>query len=82
YAALLHCWGKEQKFITTRATLQERKKGILWQSIPKTFQDSILFALKLGIGNIWVDSLCIDQDDINDWEVELSKRPISTSILI
>ena len=73
YAALSHCWGKRQTCITTLANLDEHKRDIPWHSIPKTFQDAILFALKLGIGYLWIDSLCIIQDDIVDWDAESSK---------
>lgn len=73
YAALSHCWGTEQTCITTSSTLEDRKKGIPWGDIPKTFQDAITFALRLGIHYIWVDSLCIIQDNATDWEIESSK---------
>jgi Heterokaryon incompatibility protein (HET) len=73
YAAISHCWGKEQTCVTTLGTLEEHKRGIPWHSIPKTFKDAISFALKLSIPYIWVDSLCIIQDDPSDWEVESSK---------
>jgi hypothetical protein len=73
YAALSHCWGNEQTCITTLATLGKHKKGIPWGSIPKTFQDAIKFALKLDIKYLWVDSLCIIQDDISDWDIQSSE---------
>ncbi|KAH7359698.1 heterokaryon incompatibility protein-domain-containing protein [Pyrenochaeta sp. MPI-SDFR-AT-0127] len=73
YAALSHCWGMHRTCVTTLETLEGHKRGIQWYSIPKTFQDAILFALRLNIRYIWVDSLCIIQDDPSDWEVESSK---------
>jgi hypothetical protein len=41
--------------------------------LTNTFQDAIMLARKLGIHYIWIDSLCIIQDDENDWRIEASK---------
>jgi hypothetical protein len=38
--------------------------------LPKTFQGAIVFCQELGIGHIWIDSLCFLQDDDNDWAAE------------
>ncbi|KAI9730237.1 MAG: hypothetical protein M1834_006001 [Cirrosporium novae-zelandiae] len=68
HIALSHCWGKEQLLTTTRATIDERKKGIRWEELPKTFQDAIQITRGLGVPYIWIDSLCIVQQDTLDWE--------------
>jgi hypothetical protein len=73
YATLSHCWGHQQRCTTTCENFEERKIGIPWNEIPKTFQDSIIYCLKLGIRYLWVDALCIIQNDTHDWEVESSK---------
>ncbi|KAF1847959.1 HET-domain-containing protein [Cucurbitaria berberidis CBS 394.84] len=73
YAALSHCWGNEQRLLATAKTLQSHKKSILWLHIPDTFKDAIRLAMRLNIGFIWIDSLCILQDNQKDWEVESSK---------
>ncbi|KAK8133436.1 hypothetical protein PG984_005448, partial [Apiospora sp. TS-2023a] len=70
YAALSHCWGSHQTLVTTTDTINERRRGIPWYKIPKTFQDSIKFCLGLSIKYLWIDALCIVQDDTYDWEVE------------
>ena len=69
YLALSHCWGTEQNFVTTAATLSEREQGIEWADLPKTFQDSIIIARMLGFLYIWIDSLCILQDDRYVWRI-------------
>lgn len=38
--------------------------------IPKTYHDAITVAQELGIPFLWIDSLCIVQDDTDDWERE------------
>ncbi|KAF2647556.1 HET-domain-containing protein, partial [Lophiostoma macrostomum CBS 122681] len=72
YAALSHCWGRKQIIKTTRRTLADRMSGIPWDSLPKTFQDAITMARGLGLEYLWIDSLCILQDDVNDWDIQFS----------
>ncbi|KAJ4371276.1 hypothetical protein N0V83_004493 [Neocucurbitaria cava] len=73
YVALSHCWGTHQTCTTTTDNINDRMSGIPWKLIPKTFQDAIELALQLGFNYIWIDSLCIIQDDAMDWETESSK---------
>ncbi|KAH9228212.1 hypothetical protein K456DRAFT_1774835 [Colletotrichum gloeosporioides 23] len=42
----------------------------LLTSLPKTFQDTVIVARRLGIRYIWIDCLCIIQDSRDDWEAE------------
>ena len=44
-----------------------------WEDIPKTFQDAIIVTHFLGFQYLWIDSLCIIQDDLNDWAEESAK---------
>jgi hypothetical protein len=69
YIALSHCWGgKEDVLTTTTANLQDHKKTIAWSRLPDTFRDAITITQGLGIQYLWIDSLCIVQDDLLDWE--------------
>jgi hypothetical protein len=68
YLALSHCWGKYQNCITTRKNIAKRIAGVPWKAIPQTFREVMQLALKLGFRYIWIDSLCIIQDDADDWE--------------
>jgi hypothetical protein len=63
YIALSHCWGDENVFKTERSSLQEMKTGLNWELLPKTFQDAITVTRRLGLQYVWIDSLCIIQDD-------------------
>jgi len=40
------------------------------KDLPKTFQDAIKITKDLGFRYIWIDSLCIIQDDADDWRRE------------
>jgi hypothetical protein len=71
--SLSHCWGKEQIITTTTNTLQDRKAGIKISELPKTFRHAIRITRGLGIRYLWIDSLCIIQDDKKDWEIESAK---------
>ncbi|KAH7089611.1 heterokaryon incompatibility protein-domain-containing protein [Paraphoma chrysanthemicola] len=68
WACLSHCWGGQQPLVTKRDTLRQRKNLIPWEDLPKTFQDAIYFTRKFQIPYLWIDSLCIVQDDKKDWE--------------
>jgi heterokaryon incompatibility protein (HET) len=70
YAALSHCWGDSRPIITTKENLQSHLLGISLNAMPKTFQDAIMVTRELGIHYIWIDSLCIIQNDAEDWERE------------
>jgi hypothetical protein len=41
--------------------------------LPRTFQDAIAMTRRLGVRYIWIDSLCICQDDMQDWERESAR---------
>lgn len=75
YASLSHCWGPANKrpLMTTRATLRDRMAGIAWDDIPKTYQDAIIAIRQINIRYLWIDSLCIIQDDHADWLKESKK---------
>jgi hypothetical protein len=70
WACLSHCWGGEQPLISTKKTLSHRLKDIPWGNLPKTFQDAVVVARAMGIQYLWIDSLCIIQDDEEDWYVQ------------
>lgn len=73
YICLSHCWGREQIITTTRSTLKARAAGIRMEDLSRTFQDAVVLTRRLGVQYIWIDSLCIVQDDLEDWKVESAK---------
>ena len=74
YVCLSHCWGKLGTVAkTTTSTLDRYKQGIPWHELPLTFQEAISFTFRLGFRYLWIDSLCIQQDSIEDWRIEGSK---------
>lgn len=73
YACLSYCWGKRHPIKTTASTFARYQGGIPWEDLPKTFQDAVSFVYRLGIQYLWIDSLCVLQDSIDDWLHEGSK---------
>jgi hypothetical protein len=73
YIALSHSWGTSHRLTTIKANYEAQNRGISFGDLPPTFLDVIKLAFRLGISFIWIDSLCIIQDDPSDWEAEASK---------
>lgn len=77
YAALSYCWGSPEAATPMRTDKLTREthefQGISEQDMPAAFIDAIFVARKLGIRYLWIDALCIIQDDLGDWEAESSR---------
>lgn len=77
YIALSYVWGTAP-FITLTSTTSEslRRRGSLQHhsiSVPRTIQDAIEIGKFLGHRFIWIDSLCIKQDDRDDQKKEIRR---------
>lgn len=53
--------------MTTCASLETQKEAIQWHQLSRTFQDAMSLTRALGFDCIWIDSLCIIQDSVDDW---------------
>jgi hypothetical protein len=74
YACLSHCWGGILPLQLTSSMVQVfQDTGIPWETLPRTFQHAVDMTHRLGLKYIWIDSLCIVQDDIEDWRREGSQ---------
>ncbi|KAL0466199.1 heterokaryon incompatibility protein domain-containing protein [Neurospora intermedia] len=76
YVALSHCWGPpdKQPLKTKLDTVQDHiHSGIPLDRLPQTFADAVWVTRELGIRYLWIDSLCIVQDNASDWETESQK---------
>ncbi|RYC59838.1 hypothetical protein CHU98_g6364 [Xylaria longipes] len=70
YLALSYFWGVSGNLITTKESLRDRMEAIPLASFPLTLRDAVLATRQLGFRFLWVDAICIIQDDVNDWEKE------------
>jgi len=79
YLCLSYCWGSlsdsSEYCKLTRASLTKFTVALPFDALPKTIQDGMLITRSLGQRYLWVDSLCIIQDDeaMGDWHTEASK---------
>lgn len=60
-------------FCTFKDNIDDRIQGIEVHKLPKTFQDAVRVTRELGKRYLWIDSLCIIQDDPDDWKREAMK---------
>ncbi|TVY82614.1 hypothetical protein LSUE1_G001372 [Lachnellula suecica] len=72
YLTLSHCWGGKTTTALKLNNLEAFRKKIPLESLSKTFQEAITTAQKLGYHYLWIDALCIIQDDAKDWKHETS----------
>lgn len=73
YACLSHCWGSSQPLRTIKSNLRSHKHDLPLQRLPQTFQDAIAVTRHIGLRYLWIDSLCIVQDDDKDWEEQAAQ---------
>ena len=69
YATLSYCWGLVQFFMLKKSNLKQLYVTGAFKSIslPRTIEQSLELAKLLGFRYFWIDSLCIIQDDREDW---------------
>ncbi|RMY58679.1 hypothetical protein D0864_13340 [Hortaea werneckii] len=73
YIALSYCWGGKDPAKTLRSNHQDRVRGMSVATLPRTYRQAVYLARQLGISHLWIDALCIVQDDDEDWQRESSR---------
>jgi hypothetical protein len=72
YLTLSYVWGQDQATKTTLATIAKHESGIPIHSLPNTIRDAIEVTRYIGVNLLWVDSLCIVQDDPDELVREIA----------
>ncbi|KAJ7537170.1 hypothetical protein O6H91_12G101300 [Diphasiastrum complanatum] len=76
YVALSYVWGQARMLQATKSNSAELEKdgglSMHHQELPQTIKDAMLLVPKLGERYLWVDSLCIIQDDPDDKHSQIS----------
>jgi hypothetical protein len=67
YIALSYRWGDSNSLTTSSTSLKDRLRCILFKDMPKTIQDAVIVTSQLKLRYLWVDALCIVQDDKAEW---------------
>ena len=71
YATLSYCWGAPQPQMLTTRNVAASRQAIDTATLPPTIQDAVRVTRALGLAFLWVDSLCILQDDAADKQAQL-----------
>jgi hypothetical protein len=72
YATVSHRWHEGNTIKLLQSNLENMKQDIEPSSLTPVFRDSIDAARRLGIDHVWIDAMCIVQDDPEDWRRESS----------
>ncbi|UKZ49719.1 hypothetical protein TrVGV298_003967 [Trichoderma virens] len=72
YTTLSYCWGQYDKCRSLKANLYAHKHNIVFNELPSVFQQAITFTRALQIRYLWIDALCIVQDDSDDFTREIA----------
>lgn len=67
YIALSYCWGDGNRFRATKSNISKLLQELDEEELPATIRDAIEVTRYLGVRYLWVDALCIIQDDTQDW---------------
>ena len=73
YATLSYCWGGVPQFSATRANIGELINGFSLNRLSQTVKDAVEVTRSLGLRYLWVDALCIVQDDPLDKDHEIER---------
>lgn len=68
YVCLSYCWGNTENPGTMTSNIAQYLQNITLDQLPETIRDAVLLCSKLEFCYIWIDSLCIIQDDKDDWK--------------
>lgn len=69
YTTLSHRWGKIQhNLFLTQSNIASWHEQLPSLGKWKTFSDAVEVSRQLGVPYIWIDSLCIIQDSLEDWQ--------------
>lgn len=67
--------GRDQSLALTNKSYQRLKTGLDTRQLPATIRDALAVASGLGLRYLWVDALCIFQDDDRDKAMEIDTMP-------
>lgn len=76
YVTLSHCWGNAEIRTLNHNTHDELFAGFSVDELPPTFANAVRICRRLNQRYLWIDALCIIQDDPTDWSHEA--RQMST----
>lgn len=73
YVTLSHRWGSGRRLSITHRNLSKFQTELPVHLLPPTFRDAVTVTRNLEMSYLWIDSLCIIQNDYEDWRRESTK---------
>ena len=75
FTALSHRWmsGPRPDWVTQKSNLEKRLTWFSSAPLPRSIKDALQATAELGLQYTWIDSICIVQDDMVDWEREATQ---------
>lgn len=73
YVALSYCWGRQSQKACKKSNVDRLRREIHPVDVSATVIDAIRIAEAIGFQFIWIDALCIVQDDSEDWAAQSRK---------
>ncbi|KAI1737170.1 HET-domain-containing protein [Xylaria scruposa] len=73
YATLSYCWGQSPRLKSTKNSIKEFEEAVPAELLPATYSEFIKIARALAIPYVWIDALCIIQDDEDEWQHEAAR---------
>lgn len=72
YLCLSYRWSSIPTLQTLKSNMEEHKLAIPWDRLPLAFQQLCSVARRLRLRYVWIDALCIVQDDTHDKAVDIA----------
>jgi hypothetical protein len=78
YCILSYVWGGVAMLRATRDNISHLEKvdSLSTHQLPRTIQDAMILVASLGVRYLWVDALCIVQDDPNEKHCQINQMNI------
>lgn len=72
YLCLSYRWSKTSGLQTLKSNVDDHKLAIPWDRLPLGFQHVCTVARRLRLRHVWIDALCIIQDDEDDKVLDIA----------
>lgn len=73
YLALSYTWGEGERVLTLRSNYEAHRQCLPLNILPRTFADAIQVTRRLRYKHLWIDALCMIQDDDDHMSKEIPK---------
>ncbi|KAK1826629.1 heterokaryon incompatibility protein-domain-containing protein [Podospora conica] len=72
YLCLSYRWSATPTLQTRKSNINQHKINIPWDALPLAFQHVCSVARRLGLRFVWIDALCLTQDDVAEKALDIA----------